>query len=94
MAGVKGRSGPPGNTHKASNKIFSDTLRKAMVQDEIDKKRLFKGIEKLLDKCGEGDLPALQFIADRTEGKPAQQLALTGEGGGPVRVAQVVWADD
>jgi hypothetical protein len=94
MAGVKGRSGPPGNKHGATHKIFSDTLRKALVQDQLDKQRLFKGIQKVLDKCEEGDLPALQFVADRTDGKPYQQVALTGEDGGPVRVAQVMWADE
>lgn len=77
------RGGQPGNKNGAKeNRIFGDELRKAIAQDK--RKRVRKGIEKLLDKVAKGDLSAINALADRTDGKPAQ--AITGADGGDLTV--------
>jgi hypothetical protein len=69
---------PHGNTNASKdNRLFGDALRRAIVQDEA--KRLRASVEKLLDKAADGDLPSIQALADRLDGKPTQ--ALTGPDG-------------
>lgn len=46
---------------------------------------------KLVDKAAEGDVQAAKEIADRIDGRPAQQVALTGADGGTI---QVSWEKD
>ena len=40
----------------------------------------------IVDLALRGDIVAIKEIADRTEGKPAQSIALTGDEGGPIQV--------
>lgn len=65
-----------------SRHLFANELRKALVQDDYTKLR--QGIQALMDKAAEGEIKALEFIADRTDGKAMQSVELSGEEGGPV----------
>jgi hypothetical protein len=77
-----------GNQFRATAKIISDTLRKAVVQD--DYVRVRKMCEKLMDDAASGDIQAAQFIRDTLDGKPRQQVEMTGEDGGPVALSLAV----
>ena len=61
-------------------------LDRALAQEDLkaeEDHRIRKGIEKVLDKVAEGDLPSIQLLADRTDGKPAQQIDLGNADGQP-----------
>ena len=76
----KGQSGNPGG--KPQNKQFWDAIQRAIAQDKSE--RLRNAAEKLLDKAAEGESWAINALADRLDGKPAQ--ALTNAEGGPVAI--------
>ena len=46
--------------------------------------KLRKIAEVLVSKAMEGDMTAINAVADRTDGKPMQAVEHTGEDGGPV----------
>lgn len=52
--------------------------------DKTPEEMLAPAMRKQYDKAMEGDTQAATFLADRLDGKPAQQLQHTGEDGGPV----------
>ncbi len=61
-------------------------LDRALAQEDLkaeEDHRIRKGIEKVLDKAADGDLPSIQLLADRTDGKPAQQIDLGNADGQP-----------
>lgn len=77
---------PFGNQNAVKeNRRFSDTLNRAIAQD--DSKRLRAAVEKLLDKAADGEPWALGMLGDRLDGKPAQ--AITGADGGNLKVEVV-----
>ncbi len=76
---------PIGNTNSAKSKLFHDTIRKACVQE--DYKRLREMADALLTKAAEGDLQAATIIRDTLDGKPKQQVEVSGEDGGPVAMS-------
>jgi len=61
-----------GNNYAAKAKEFTDRVRKLSVQENW--KRVEKAAEKLLDSAAEGEPWAIQVLADRLEGKPAQRI--------------------
>jgi hypothetical protein len=71
---------PVGNQNAAKGKIVSDAIRKALATD--DWKRLRSGAEKIADAYANGEAWAVQFVADRMEGKAAQPI--TGGEGEPL----------
>lgn len=75
MAGVKGRSG----TNKGKDKAFADAVR--LVVQEVDPKSGLKKLrrlaEKLYDEAMKGEGWAMCQIADRLDGKPAQESTVT-----------------
>lgn len=73
MAGVKGRSG----TNKGKDKPFAEALRMEIAEAGTDHKRLRGIARKLLEKAEEGDLQAIQQVADRLDGKPVQESEVT-----------------
>lgn len=74
---------PIGNQNAVKSKVVADCLRRAIVQD--DGKKLREGTEKLLDAYAAGEPWAHQFVRDTLDGKPAQALAVSGDGeGGPI----------
>ena len=62
---------PIGNRNAHKGKIFFDALRRAMAGD--DHKRLRKSAERLLDLAAEGEPWAIKELADRLDGRPAQE---------------------
>lgn len=81
---------PKGNQNAAKGKDFKDALRKALANG--GKSRLPDIAKVLVDKACEGEQWAVQEVANRLDGRPAQEVAVTGEGGGPLRSElQVNW---
>jgi hypothetical protein len=67
-----GKSGNPNGT--AGPKRFANALERALAQD--DGKRLREAVEKMLDAAAAGEVWAIQFLADRLDGKAAQTVEL------------------
>ena len=62
-----------------SSKPFADAL-KAEIEAAGNKHPVLREIaRKLLDKAKEGDLQAVKEVADRLDGKPAQEVQNTGD---------------
>lgn len=78
---------PEGNDNYSRGAIFNDALRRAVKQD--DGKRIRAAAEKLLDLAAEGTPWAVRELADRTDGKAAMSVALSGADGGPVQIQQI-----
>lgn len=75
---------PIGNKNAVKNRIWSDAIRKAVLQG----KRLDKLAEAIITAAEGGDITALKEIGDRLEGKATQVMA--GENG-PVEL-MITWA--
>jgi hypothetical protein len=72
-----GKSGnPEGSKDRAA---FLRVLNRAIAQD--DGKRLRDAVEKLLDLASGGEQWAVQMLADRLDGKPAQAVTIGNEAG-------------
>jgi hypothetical protein len=63
-----------GNTHGAKSKLFEGALRRAIAQD--DGTRLRAAAEQLLTQASEGEAWAINMLADRLDGKPAQMVSV------------------
>jgi hypothetical protein len=63
---------PLGNKNAAKAKVVSDAIRKALAAE--DWKKLRDGSEKVADAFAAGEPWAVQFVADRMEGKAAQTI--------------------
>ena len=78
MTFVKGKSGNPGG--RGTEKQFTDALRLELNKtDASGKKALRRITEKLVDCALAGDAWAVQQVADRLDGKPAQDSTVTIE---------------
>lgn len=77
MAWKQGQSGNPNGRPK--DKQFADMLRLAVNEDDaITGKRKLRAIaDKLVDEALKGESWAIQQVADRLDGKPAQEATLT-----------------
>ena len=86
-----GQSGnPEGGRLKARR--FATILERVLTQEDLkaeEDHRIRQGIDKLLDKVATGDLPAIQTLADRTDGKPAQTIQGPGDDGAHKIIAQI-----
>jgi len=71
---------PKGNNNAAKNKIWTDALRKAIVQGE----NINLLAQALVDKALAGDISALKELGDRLEGKATQQIDQNTEHSGEV----------
>jgi hypothetical protein len=80
MAWQPGQSGNPEGKRKEA--IIRSQLLKACAQD--DYARIRKLCETALDLAASGEQWACNFVADRLDGKPAQAVEHSGEGGGPL----------
>lgn len=76
------RGGQPGNQNAVKAKLVGDELRKLAVQD--DKKRLRAGLEKVMEAFEGGEPWAAQFVRDTLDGKPKQQVEVSGDEDAPV----------
>lgn len=71
MAFQKGNNANPGGRPK--EKPFAEALRMELASAGDDHKALRRIAKKLIDKAEDGDMQAIQQIADRLDGKPAQE---------------------
>ena len=78
------------NAHKGTQ--FRDALRKALASYDIGtikrKKALYHVAKSLITKAIDGDIPAINMIADRLDGKPVQ--AIIGPLGEPITLVERV----
>jgi len=79
-----GQSGNPEGARIHKQKRFFNALDRAIEQD--DAKKLRTAADKLLDEAAKGEPWAIQMLADRLDGKPAQQLQLSGDENEPLRI--------
>ena len=68
----------PGNQLAKKVKVVHNTIKRALAQD--DGRLLREAIDKQFIAAANGDLPALAWIADRLDGKPAQSVDVTSGG--------------
>lgn len=81
-----GQSGNPAGTQR--EKKFLAALNRAIAQD--DGKRLRDAAEKLLDLAAAGEQWAVKELADRTDGKPKQQIVGGDDGDQPIELKATV----
>ena len=80
--------GPPmGNRNACKTKPWAAAIERAL--EKRSKQALDELAEKFLNSCDEGQIPAFRELGDRLDGKPAQQLQVTGADDGPL-VIEVV----
>jgi Family of unknown function (DUF5681) len=72
MVWKKGESGNPQG--RAIEKPFADALRMEIKAAGDNHQKLREIASKLLDKAAEGDMQAINCLADRLDGRPAQAL--------------------
>ena len=72
MAWKKGESGNP--LGRAAEKPIADALRMEIKAAGDDHQKLREIARKLLEKAADGDMQAINSLADRLDGRPAQAL--------------------
>lgn len=82
-------SAPPGNRNAAKAKLWSEAIKRAVTRRANQSGRGFIEeldalAEEFLQAVQAGDIVAWKELGDRLEGKPAQQVQLTGADDGPV----------
>lgn len=70
MAWQKGQSGNPNGS--SGPRRFHAAIERALAQDNSDKLR--KAVDAMLDAAAEGQPWAIQFLADRLDGKADQTI--------------------
>ncbi len=80
---------PIGNKNAIKNKLWAETLRRAIAQDSGDRVR--KAAEKLLDSAARGEQWAIKELADRLDGRSAQSTTLDFLGESQVTKMVVSW---
>lgn len=71
---------PKGNKNSSqSNRLWTDTIRRALVQSDAKKLRAIA--DKLVEMAEEGNIMAIKEIGDRMDGKAAQMILGPGEDG-------------
>lgn len=73
---------PVGNKNATKNKVWEETLRRALLANDGEKLRSIA--DKLIERALEGDVSALKEVGDRIDGKPKQQLELSGDEENPL----------
>ena len=71
---------PAGNSNAKKGKEWFDALRKECVQKDA----LRKIAAVVVEKATQGEQWAIQEVANRFDGKPAQAMEVSGANGGPV----------
>lgn len=67
-----------GHKHSSKPRLFEQTLRRAIAQDDGAKVRAC--IDKMLDLAAAGEAWAVRELADRLDGKAAQSITITDKG--------------
>ena len=76
-----GQSGNPEGARIKARR-FGAMLERVLTQEDLkpeEQHRLRLAVEKLVQKAADGDIPSMQMLADRLDGKPAQQVQLQGD---------------
>lgn len=82
---MAGRGAPLGNRNAGKSKPFWHAIDRAIAQE--DGKRLREAAEQLLNLAAAGEQWAVRELADRLDGKPAQEI--TGADGGPIQHEEI-----
>ena len=80
---------PFGNNNATKNKLWSDTLRRAIAQD--DRNRLWRAAQNLLDQAASGEQWAIRELADRLDGKAQQINTIDAIGDLPISSIEVTF---
>lgn len=80
---------PIGNRNAQKGRIWNDSLRKAIAQD--DGRRLRASIERLLNLASNGEPWAIKELADRLDGRPTQTNVLEGSGEPELKTIKIVF---
>ena len=76
---------PIGNQNaRKENRLWGETIRRAVAQNDSQKLRNLA--DKLIELAAAGDVSALREVGDRLDGKPAQQVQLSGDADAPLVV--------
>lgn len=83
---------PVGNRNGAKEKPWLAALNRALERRSLEsqKNALDDLANKLLDSCMDGNLSALQELANRLDGKPAQSLTVGGDPDQPLEIQRRV----
>ena len=90
MAFVKGTSGNPGGRPK-KDVALSALLQAALAEkgaNGIPKRKMLMNV--LLNMALGGDLDAIKVVLDRSDGKVVERQEISGPGGAPVRVENLI----
>lgn len=87
---------PKGNHNARKGRLWREALNQELAQLTVNGKMagsVMAGLraiaKRVVSDALAGNYNAINEIANRQDGKPAQALQLTGEDGGPVEVAQI-----
>ena len=72
---------PLGNKNGTKNKPFLDALRRSIAQNP---QKLRNAADKVLEKAEEGEPWAVNFLADRTDGKAVQATSFEDADGNSI----------
>lgn len=82
---------PQGNTNAADGKRWKLAIEAALEKRGQEKWAALTDLAAtLLNKAAEGDMGALRELGDRIDGKPAQQMVMTGKDDGPIQIERTV----
>jgi hypothetical protein len=90
----KGQSGNP-KGRKANDRCLTRVLRQGLKQKDADGNRNIDVIaEKVMSLARQGERWAVEFIAERVEGKPVQALEHSGPEGKAIAFTLVIGEQD
>jgi hypothetical protein len=80
-----GQSGNPGGRPK--KRLLDRALKELLEAD--DSRECFLIARRLISLAKKGNINAIKLIAERTEGRPFQAIALSGSDGGPMEISEL-----
>lgn len=81
----------PGNKNAAKGRLFEGVIKRALLAD--DGAKLRKIAEMIIEKAEAGDMMAARELLDRVDGKPKQQVELSGDAENPLHIFTHAAAD-
>jgi hypothetical protein len=89
VLGIDMAGAPIGNRNAQKGRIWNDSLRKAIAQD--DGRRLRESIEQLLNLASIGEPWAIKELADRLDGRPKQANVLEASDEPELKTIKIVF---